>query len=197
MNSTRLGPVGDPYTVSPSGSGRCSFQNNAATIYTIASTGAMLLYRAETRQRRNAALAAEPRCASDFNSHQAACHSVPHFAHTVSESYNHPDGVGLAPFSRACWLVSTTNFTRATGADIVMESIAQGTVRNFRFGVNSGVELQRGTGAVAAQETESPVTAQKNKRSKCRLTCTSVNDISLRDIVRNGPANAVKDQQRT
>jgi hypothetical protein len=43
VNSTRLGPVGDPYTVSPSGSGRCSFQNNAATIYTIASTGAMLL----------------------------------------------------------------------------------------------------------------------------------------------------------
>jgi hypothetical protein len=46
VNSTRLGPVGDPYTVSPSGSGRCSFQNDAATIYTIASTGAMLLYRA-------------------------------------------------------------------------------------------------------------------------------------------------------
>ena len=43
LNSTRPGPVGDPYTVSPSGSGRCSFQINAATIYTIASTGAMLL----------------------------------------------------------------------------------------------------------------------------------------------------------
>jgi len=43
VNSTRLGPVGDLYTVSPSGSGRCSFQNHAATIYTIASTGAMLL----------------------------------------------------------------------------------------------------------------------------------------------------------
>jgi len=72
VNSTRLGPVGDPYTVSPSGSGRCSFQNNAATIYTIASTGAMLLYRAGTRQRRYAALAAEFRCASDFNSHHTA-----------------------------------------------------------------------------------------------------------------------------
>src|SRR4029077_1751979 len=46
-----------------------------ATIYTIASTGAMLLYRAETRQRRYAALAAESRCASDFNSHQTAWHS--------------------------------------------------------------------------------------------------------------------------
>jgi len=67
LNSTRLGPVGDPYTVSPSGSGRCSFQNNAATIYTIASTGAMLLYRAETRQSENAALAAEPCCVPDFN----------------------------------------------------------------------------------------------------------------------------------
>src|SRR5499425_3778420 len=62
VNSTRLGPVGDHYTVSPSGSSRCSFQNNAATIYTMACTGAMLLYRAETRQRRNAALAAEPCC---------------------------------------------------------------------------------------------------------------------------------------
>src|SRR6266568_8211109 len=75
VNSTRLGPVGDPYTVSPSGSGRCSFQNHAATIYTIASTGAMLLCRAETRQRRNAALAAEPCCASDFNSREDAWHS--------------------------------------------------------------------------------------------------------------------------
>src|SRR5580658_2849782 len=35
-----------------------------------------------------------------------------------------------------------------------------------------------------------------NKRFKCRLTHTSVNDISIRDIVRDGPANAVKDQQR-
>jgi hypothetical protein len=35
----------------------------------------MLLYRAETRQRRNAALAAEPCCASDFNSRQDAWHS--------------------------------------------------------------------------------------------------------------------------
>jgi len=66
VNSTWLGPVGDPYTVSPSGSGLCSFQNNAATIFTIASTGAMLLYRARMRQRRYAALAAELRCAEDF-----------------------------------------------------------------------------------------------------------------------------------
>jgi hypothetical protein len=27
------------------------------------------------------------------------------FAHPVSELYNHPNGVGLAPFSRALWLV--------------------------------------------------------------------------------------------
>jgi len=32
VNSTRLGLVGDSYTVSPSGSGLCSFQNSAATI---------------------------------------------------------------------------------------------------------------------------------------------------------------------
>jgi hypothetical protein len=75
VNSTRLGLVGDSYTVSPSGSGRCSFQNCAATIYTIASTRAMLLCRAETRQRRYAALAVEPCCRGDFNLHQAAWHS--------------------------------------------------------------------------------------------------------------------------
>ena len=75
VNSTRLGLVGDSCTVSPSGSGRCSFQNSAATIYTIASTRAMLLCRAETRQRRYAALAVEPCCRGDFNSHQAAWHS--------------------------------------------------------------------------------------------------------------------------
>jgi hypothetical protein len=66
-----------------SGSSRCSFQNNAATIYTIASTGAMLLYRAETRQRRNAALAAERCCASDFNSRQHAWHS----SHTLRTQF--------------------------------------------------------------------------------------------------------------
>lgn len=75
-----------------------SFQNNAATIYTIASTGAMLLYRARTRQRRYAALAAESRCASDFKFAPSCLTLITHFAHTVSESHNHPDGVALAPF---------------------------------------------------------------------------------------------------
>jgi hypothetical protein len=100
LNSTWPGPVGDPFTVSPSGSGRCSFQNNAATIHTSASTGAMLLYRAGTRQSRYAALAAEPRCASDFNLPRCLT-AIPHFANPVSESYNRPNRVGLAPFSRA------------------------------------------------------------------------------------------------
>jgi len=38
------------------------------------------------------------------------------------EIYSYNDHCS-APFSRACWLVSTTNFTRGMGADIVMESI--------------------------------------------------------------------------
>ncbi len=46
------------------------------------------------------------------------------FAHPVSELYNHPNGVGLAPFSRAPWLVGTTKVYSGPGADIVMESIA-------------------------------------------------------------------------
>jgi len=122
MDSTRLGPVGDPYTVSPSGSGRCSFQNNAATIYTIASTGAMLLYRAGTLQSRYAALAAESRCASDFNSY-AAWHSshtllIQFLSHTTT-----PTGWALL-LSPGPWLVCTSKVYPGVGADIVMESIA-------------------------------------------------------------------------
>jgi hypothetical protein len=50
LNSTWLGPVGETYTISPAGSGLYPFQDNAATIYTIANTGAKLLYRAGTLQ---------------------------------------------------------------------------------------------------------------------------------------------------
>jgi len=42
LNSTWPGPVGETYSVSPLGSGRSPFQDNAATVYTIAHTGAML-----------------------------------------------------------------------------------------------------------------------------------------------------------
>jgi len=117
VNSTRLGPVGDHYTVSPSGSSRCSFQNNAATIYTIACTGAMLLYRAETRQRRNAALAAEPCCVWDFNRTRSLA-LIQFLTHTTT-----PTGWALL-LSPESWLVSTTKAYSGVGADIVMESIA-------------------------------------------------------------------------
>jgi len=36
LNSTWLGPVGETYSISPAGSGHILFQDNAATIYTIA-----------------------------------------------------------------------------------------------------------------------------------------------------------------
>ena len=62
LNSTGLGPVGETFTISPSGSGLSPFQDNAATIYTIANTGAMLNFGQE-RSRKNAALAVEPCCA--------------------------------------------------------------------------------------------------------------------------------------
>ena len=61
LNSTWLGPVGETYTISPAGSGLYPFQDNAATIYTIANTGAMLVLGQE-RSRDNAALAVESRC---------------------------------------------------------------------------------------------------------------------------------------
>jgi hypothetical protein len=38
LNSTGLGPVGETFTISPSGSGLSPFQDNAATISTIAKT---------------------------------------------------------------------------------------------------------------------------------------------------------------
>ena len=48
----------------------------------------------------------------------------PAFAHPVSELYNHPNGVGLAPFSRALVGFSTAKVYSGVGADIVVESIA-------------------------------------------------------------------------
>src|SRR2546426_6926538 len=47
-----------------SGVGPFPFQDSAATIFTIANTGAMLMFGQE-RSREYAALAAEPGCASD------------------------------------------------------------------------------------------------------------------------------------
>jgi signal transduction histidine kinase len=67
LNSTWLGPVSETYSISPAGSAPYPFQDNAATIYTIANTGAMLLF-GQKRSRVNAALTAEPRCAADFSS---------------------------------------------------------------------------------------------------------------------------------
>ena len=49
----------------PSGSGRSPFQDNAATIYTIARTGAMLQV-GQNRSKEIAALAAEPGCLQAF-----------------------------------------------------------------------------------------------------------------------------------
>jgi hypothetical protein len=59
LNSTWLGPVGETYTISPAGSGLFPFQEEAATIYIIASTGATLKF-GQKRSKEIAALAAEP-----------------------------------------------------------------------------------------------------------------------------------------
>jgi len=66
LNSTWPGPVGETYSVSPAGSGRYPFQDNAATIYTIANTGAMLTVGQEC-SKETTALAAEPCCVADSN----------------------------------------------------------------------------------------------------------------------------------
>jgi hypothetical protein len=53
LNSTWLGPVGETYSLSPAGSGHILFQDNAATIYTIANTGAMLTVGQECSKGNN------------------------------------------------------------------------------------------------------------------------------------------------
>src|SRR6266550_1880927 len=68
LNSTWLGPVSETYSISPAGSGPHPFQDNAATIYTIANTGAMLLFGQDC-SIENTALAAGPRCAPDPTPH--------------------------------------------------------------------------------------------------------------------------------
>ena len=55
------GPVGETYSLSPAGSDRSPFQDNAATIYTITHTGTMLKV-GQKRSKEIAALAAEPGC---------------------------------------------------------------------------------------------------------------------------------------
>jgi hypothetical protein len=42
LHSTWLGPVGEAYTISPAGSALILVQDDAATIFVIANTGAML-----------------------------------------------------------------------------------------------------------------------------------------------------------
>jgi hypothetical protein len=57
LNSTWPGLVGETYSISPAGSGLYPFQDNAATIYTIANARAMLVIGQE-RSREETALAA-------------------------------------------------------------------------------------------------------------------------------------------
>src|SRR5215469_5089106 len=64
LNSTGPRPGRRTFTVSPSGSGLSPFQDNAATISTIAKPGAML-NRGQKRAKENAALSAEPCCAAE------------------------------------------------------------------------------------------------------------------------------------
>jgi hypothetical protein len=62
-----------------------------ATIYPIASTGAMLDIGQE-RSRENTALAAEPGCTADSNCASAPIGTI-ELSKKVSGSYNHPSGL--------------------------------------------------------------------------------------------------------
>src|SRR6516162_2424933 len=80
----------------PSGVGPFLFQGMPATIYPIASTGAMLDIGQE-RSREIAALAAEPRCVSDSNCIQARSTGTILLSERVSDSHNHPSGLTGGP----------------------------------------------------------------------------------------------------
>jgi len=75
----------------PSGVGPFLFQGMPATIYPIASTGAMLDIGQE-RSRENTALAAEPGCTADSNCASAYIGTI-ELSKKVSGSYNHPSGL--------------------------------------------------------------------------------------------------------
>jgi len=90
LNSTRPGPVGETHSISPAGSGLYPFQDNAATIYTIANDGAMLIFGQE-RSREKTALAARTGCAQILRHIRLLSSST-----RVSGSDNHPKGVAAA-----------------------------------------------------------------------------------------------------
>src|SRR5260370_28893950 len=60
LNSTWLGPVSETYSISPAGSGPYPFQDNAATIYTIATYRSQAPLSGRHAPGKNSALAAEP-----------------------------------------------------------------------------------------------------------------------------------------
>src|ERR1700751_261433 len=90
LHSTWPGPVGKTYSVSPSGSGRSPFQDTAATIYTIANTGAMLSV-GQKRSKEIAAFAAGPVVTEILTSQRPRLYP-PSNADRVSGSHNHPSG---------------------------------------------------------------------------------------------------------
>jgi hypothetical protein len=107
LNSTWLGTVGETYTFSPAGSSLYPFQDNAATIYTIANTGAML-HCGQERSRGICGLS----CRVVHQILWAKRLAVARFSEQVSESYNHPHGVAAAPLQLPTILVrSDTGIT--------------------------------------------------------------------------------------
>jgi hypothetical protein len=67
LNSTWPGPVGETYSVSPSGSGRRPFQDSTRHHPHNRQNRSHAQSRAPTLQSKKTALAAEPCCASDCN----------------------------------------------------------------------------------------------------------------------------------
>jgi len=97
VNSTWLGPVGDPYTVSPSGSGLCSFAEQRRHHLHNRQYQSHAPLAGRNAPDKYAALAVEPPCVSDFNLRQPARYS-PFTLLIQFLLYNHPNGAGLAPF---------------------------------------------------------------------------------------------------
>ena len=102
----------------------------------------------------------------NFNLHQAACHSSHTLFHPVSESYNHPNGVGLAPYLPGLGWLAPPKSTRAWEPTLFMESISPTT----RSRASRGTVRQLARSSVSGNGIRDiSIMEQKDKYTSCRF----------------------------
>ena len=96
--STWLDPVGETYSISPAGSGLYPFQDNVATIYTIAKYQSHSPLSGRNAPENINGLSCRAMLCLEF--YCAKRSTVTEYSETVSDSHNHPNGVAGAPLGR-------------------------------------------------------------------------------------------------